>query len=140
MAKLHCLCGFIIYDIQDEDSLGWKGSVASFSSRHHAFEVLLINAGAYIRSVESKTRPQWMGQHYEPNLIPITNHEDVLGDIFSTYLEDTRIAYECEACGRIWLPSPTGSGYYPFRPEEPDTTPRGFFQPWNPTKPTDESP
>lgn len=125
MSRLHCTCGHVIVDVSDEDSFNTKGWLLPYYAYYALNEIYLPLFTRYVEAVEQGHGAEWIRDQNLSNIELST--EDMVRQI-AWNVDPMPHIYECSQCQRFWISHPKTPGYYPFKPEFPETTPHNFLR------------
>ncbi|MCA0354890.1 MAG: hypothetical protein LCH85_23080 [Chloroflexi bacterium] len=125
MSRLHCTCGHVIVDVSDDDSLHNKGWMVPFYAYRHLIEDYIPILLGYVEAIQQGKGSEWIVANYPPQYT-ITTLDVVMTATWRT--DQSLFLYECDRCQRLWISHPNTPGYYPFKPEFPETTPHNFLR------------
>lgn len=117
MSKLGCICGHVIRD--QTDRLPYKAGFLRDFDREMVFDAIERECESLVAAVVVGDREAWLQRHYGgiyPRDLPngAVFHDFVLC-LLTEYMGT---AYECEACGRLWVQRPgTDNEFAAFVPE-----------------------
>lgn len=100
MAKLLCNCGHIIRD--QTDYLPYKATFIPDEDNEVAVSETVKRIAQFIQAIESGQKEAYFQGHYGE----IRKYEDdmsLLWDLISYLDVFSRLIYECENCGRLWI-------------------------------------
>ncbi|MBM7841591.1 hypothetical protein [Herpetosiphon giganteus] len=124
--RLYCLCGTTLVDSSTTDLFYNKGWVLPHYSALEFDEAYLPIAVDYVEAVEQGRKTEWIANHYPPEHLPISHHEVLV--TYAAWNDDQSLfLYECDRCQRLWISHPHAEGYFAFKPDLPEQTPRDFL-------------
>ncbi len=97
-------------------------------------EVYIPMLLGYVEAIQQGKGDEWIAANYPPQYT-ITTLDVVMTATWRT--DQSLFLYECSQCQRLWISHPHAEGYFAFKPEFPETTPRNFLR--DPQAEADES-
>src|ERR1700737_3712388 len=102
MSKLLCLCGHVIVD--QTDSLPYKAHFIADEDEENFFQ-LSVSA---MEKIVTAWKQGKLSELFGDKFVEVYSKDSGLGDFFNDvlaagYFESSRVLYECEQCGRIWI-------------------------------------
>jgi hypothetical protein len=117
MSKLACTCGNIIRD--QTDFLPYKARWISDQDEddfHHTLATVMAEAASALQQGKWQ---DFLNRQFTSEYPRDLDVQNVLSDLLTSVLiRFSRVLYECEECGRLWLQA-EGNQFLPFLPEQP---------------------
>ncbi|WP_110513853.1 hypothetical protein [Herpetosiphon llansteffanensis] len=123
--KFRCFCDNVIYDMSDEDSFDTKGWLLPYYAYYALNEIYLPLFTRYVEAVEQGRGTAWIKEQRLSTME--LSMEDMVRQI-AWNVDPMPHIYECSQCQRLWISHPHAEGYFSFKPEFPETTPRDFLR------------
>lgn len=114
MSKLACHCGHIIRD--QSDQLPFKATVIRDRDEGRLLEKIGEAAVDLVAAAKEGNIDQLIANRFGPNWRP-SFRVAVEEIVTQPYTGEISIAYECEACGRLWLNRKGSNAFLSYSPD-----------------------
>jgi hypothetical protein len=118
MSKLLCLCGYVIVD--QTDSLPYKAYFITDEDEESFSQSTVDTIEKFVIAWKQGTLSELFGDKFVEVHLKEGEVGDYINDVIAgSYVEHSRIIYECKQCGRIWLQSRNkDEQFFPYFPEK----------------------
>lgn len=116
--KIHCPCGEVIPDSSDD--LPYKAYVLTERASYEVFQGIAAEMATFLAATTADERKQWTDHHLGPGWAPdLAAWEYLSTFVQERTMERTRLAYECETCGRLLIQPRRGDLHMvPYSPDQ----------------------
>lgn len=114
MSKLACHCGHIIRD--QSDQLPFKATVIRDQDEDRLLEKIGDAVVDLLAAAKDGNIDQLIEDRFGSNWRP--SFRVAVGEIVAQpYIDEVSMAYECEACGRLWLNRKSSNAFLSYSPD-----------------------